>query len=66
MGLDGNLYYTVNNPNPDVTLGRVDTKTTYELLESQATPTGASKGRGRGINPMSADPRSRGPPTNQR
>ncbi len=27
MGLDGNLYYTVNNPNPDVTLGRVDTKT---------------------------------------
>ena len=27
MGLDGNLYYTVNNPNPDVTLGKVDTKT---------------------------------------
>ena len=27
MGLDGNLYYTVNNPNPDVTVGKVDTKT---------------------------------------
>ncbi len=27
MGLDGNLYYTVNNPNPDVTIGKVDTKT---------------------------------------
>jgi virginiamycin B lyase len=27
MGLDGNLYYTVNNPNPDVTIGKVDGKT---------------------------------------
>jgi len=27
MGLDGNLYYTVNNPNPGVTVGKVDTKT---------------------------------------
>ena len=27
MGLDGNLYYTVNNPNPDVTVGKVDAKT---------------------------------------
>src|SRR5438477_2202457 len=27
MGLDGNLYYTVNNPNKHVTVGKVDTKT---------------------------------------
>ena len=27
MGLDGNLYYTVNNPNRLVTIGRVDGKT---------------------------------------
>jgi streptogramin lyase len=27
MGLDGNLYYTVNNPNQLVTIGKVDTKT---------------------------------------
>ena len=27
MGFDGNLYYTVNNPNPGVTIGKVDTKT---------------------------------------
>jgi virginiamycin B lyase len=27
MGLDGNLYYTVNNPNPGVTVGKVDAKT---------------------------------------
>ena len=27
MGLDGNLYYTVNNPNRAVTIGKVDTKT---------------------------------------
>ncbi len=27
MGLDGNLYYTVNNPNKFVTVGKVDTKT---------------------------------------
>ena len=27
MGLDGNLYYTVNNPNTLVTIGKVDTKT---------------------------------------
>jgi streptogramin lyase len=27
MGLDGNLYYTVNNPNPGVTVGKVDGKT---------------------------------------
>jgi streptogramin lyase len=27
MGLDGNLYYTVNNPNKNVTVGKVDTKT---------------------------------------
>ncbi|MEA2939363.1 MAG: hypothetical protein QOC56_2867 [Alphaproteobacteria bacterium] len=27
MGLDGNLYYTVNNPNKVVTIGKVDTKT---------------------------------------
>ena len=27
MGLDGNLYYTVNNPNNDVTVGKVDAKT---------------------------------------
>jgi len=27
MGLDGNLYYTVNNPNRLVTIGKVDTKT---------------------------------------
>jgi virginiamycin B lyase len=27
MGLDGNLYYTVNNPNKYVTIGKVDTKT---------------------------------------
>jgi len=27
MGLDGNLYYTVNNPNKYVTVGKVDTKT---------------------------------------
>jgi streptogramin lyase len=27
MGLDGNLYYTVNNPNTLVTIGRVDGKT---------------------------------------
>ena len=27
MGFDGNLYYTVNNPNPGVTVGKVDTKT---------------------------------------
>jgi streptogramin lyase len=27
MGLDGNLYYTVNNPNQAVTIGKVDTKT---------------------------------------
>ncbi|MBF8300455.1 MAG: virginiamycin hydrolase Vgb [Acidobacteria bacterium] len=27
MGLDGNLYYTVNNPNRSVTIGKVDTKT---------------------------------------
>jgi len=27
MGLDGNLYYTVNNPNKSVTVGKVDTKT---------------------------------------
>jgi streptogramin lyase len=27
MGLDGNLYYTVNNPNPEVTIGKVDGKT---------------------------------------
>jgi streptogramin lyase len=27
MGLDGNLYYTVNNPNKHVTIGKVDTKT---------------------------------------
>ena len=27
MGLDGNLYYTVNNPNRFVTIGKVDTKT---------------------------------------
>src|SRR6516225_2689815 len=26
MGLDGNLYYTVNNPNKSVTIGKVDTK----------------------------------------
>jgi len=27
MGLDGNLYYTVNAPNRGVTIGKVDTKT---------------------------------------
>jgi streptogramin lyase len=27
MGLDGELYYTVNNPNPDVTIGNIDAKT---------------------------------------
>ena len=27
MGLDGNLYYTVNNPNRFVTIGKVDTRT---------------------------------------
>ena len=27
MGLDGNLYYTVNNPNRLVTIGKVDGKT---------------------------------------
>ncbi len=27
MGLDGNLYYTVNNPNTLVTVGKVDAKT---------------------------------------
>jgi streptogramin lyase len=27
MGLDGNLYYTSNNPNKYVTIGKVDTKT---------------------------------------
>jgi virginiamycin B lyase len=27
MGLDGNLYYTSNNPNKGVTVGKVDTKT---------------------------------------
>jgi len=27
MGLDGNLYYTVNNPNKYVTIGKVDIKT---------------------------------------
>jgi len=27
MGLDGNLYYTVNNPNKYVTIGKVDGKT---------------------------------------
>jgi streptogramin lyase/mono/diheme cytochrome c family protein len=27
MGLDGNLYYTSNNPNKGVTIGKVDTKT---------------------------------------
>src|SRR2546421_12903881 len=27
MGLDGNLYYTVNNPNKYVTIGKVDTQT---------------------------------------
>ena len=27
MGFDGNLYYTVNNPNRVVTVGKVDTKT---------------------------------------
>jgi streptogramin lyase len=27
MGFDGNLYYTVNNPNPAVTVGKVDTRT---------------------------------------
>ena len=27
MGLDGNVYYTVNNPNKYVTVGKVDTKT---------------------------------------
>jgi streptogramin lyase len=27
MGLDGNLYYTVNNPNKYVSIGKVDTKT---------------------------------------
>jgi streptogramin lyase len=27
MGFDGNLYYTVNNPNPGVTVGKVDTRT---------------------------------------
>src|SRR5213595_966219 len=27
MGLDGNLYYTVNNPNKYVTVGKVDTNT---------------------------------------
>ena len=27
MGLDGNLYYTVNNPNRFVTIGKVDAKT---------------------------------------
>lgn len=27
MGLDGNLYYTVNNPNTLVTIGKVNTKT---------------------------------------
>ncbi|HWN51062.1 MAG TPA: carboxypeptidase regulatory-like domain-containing protein [Xanthobacteraceae bacterium] len=27
MGFDGNLYYTVNNPNSGVTVGKVDTKT---------------------------------------
>jgi streptogramin lyase len=27
MGLDGSLYYTVNNPNKGVTIGKVDTKT---------------------------------------
>ena len=27
MGLDGNLYYTVNNPNTQVTIGKVDAKT---------------------------------------
>jgi len=27
MGLDGNLYYTVNNPNHLVSIGKVDTKT---------------------------------------
>jgi hypothetical protein len=27
LGLDGNLFYTVNNPNPEVTIGKVDTRT---------------------------------------
>ena len=27
MGFDGNLYFTVNNPNRFVTIGRVDAKT---------------------------------------
>src|SRR5262245_9140546 len=27
MGVDGNLYYTVNNPNKHVSIGKVDTKT---------------------------------------
>ena len=27
MGLDGNLYYTVNNPNKHVSVGKVDTRT---------------------------------------
>jgi streptogramin lyase len=27
MGFDGSLYYTVNNPNPGVTIGKVDGKT---------------------------------------
>jgi len=27
MGLDGNLYYTVNNPNTGATIGKVDTRT---------------------------------------
>ncbi len=27
MGLDGNLYFTSNNPNPLMTVGKVDTKT---------------------------------------
>ena len=27
MGLDGNLYFTSNNPEPAVTVGKVDAKT---------------------------------------
>jgi streptogramin lyase len=38
MGLDGNLYYTVNNPNTQVTIGKVDAKTgavTYFKVEGR-------------------------------
>jgi len=39
MGLDGNLYYTVNNPNKYVSIGKVDTKTgevTYLKVNNSA------------------------------